>query len=229
MQHRTIDDVMTRDVISVRPDTPAKEIVKLFSRNDITAVPVVDEQNRPIGMVSEADLLHKEASLPDPEGRGPARPAHRGTEDRSRSEAETAGELMTTPVVTARPEWNVVETARLMENQKVKRLPVVNEVGRLVGIASRCDLLQIFLRNDTAIREEIQYEVLGRILSITSDTVQAAVRDGVVTLRGRIGRKSLIPIVVQLCRSVDGVVSVHNELEYSFDDTTSKPPHRVIR
>ncbi|TKA09451.1 CBS domain-containing protein [Actinacidiphila oryziradicis] len=219
MQHRSIHDVMTRDVIKVRPDAPVKEIAKLFSRNDITAVPVVDEQNRPIGIVSEADLLHKAASLPDPEGRGQARPMH--SREWARSEAETAGELMRSPVITARPEWNVIEAARLMDHQKVKRLPVVDEVGRLVGIASRCDLLRIFLRHDTAIREEIQYEVLGRTLSITPDAVQAGVRDGVVTLRGRVGQKSLVPIAVRLCRSVDGVVSVHNELEYVYDDSDS--------
>jgi CBS domain-containing protein len=221
MRHRSIHDVMTQDVIKVRPDTPVKEIAKLFSRNDITAVPVVDEQNRPVGIVSEADLLRKEVSLPDPEGRGAARPAQWRVGERARSEAETAGELMTSPVITARPEWNVIEAARLMDHEKVKRLPVVDEVGRLVGIASRCDLLQIFLRHDAAIREEVQYEVLGQVLSIAPEAVQAGVRDGVVTLRGRVGQKSMVPIAVQLCRSVDGVVSVHNELEFAYDDSDS--------
>ncbi|WP_354637170.1 CBS domain-containing protein [Kitasatospora camelliae] len=216
-QHRSVHDVMTREVVTARPDTPFKEIAALFHRNDITAIPVVDDQERPIGMVSEADLLRKEAVLPDPEGRAPGRwlePA-----DRARAEAETAGGLMTSPAVTARASWSVPEAARAMDKHKVKRLPVVDEVGRLVGIVSRRDLLQIFLRHDAAIREEIVHDVLGQTLWLAPGDVQVVVHDGVVTLTGRLPRRSLVPIAEQLCRAVDGVVAVHQTLDWSEDDT----------
>ncbi|GJF34483.1 hypothetical protein KNE206_71830 [Kitasatospora sp. NE20-6] len=217
MQHRNVHDVMTQEVVTARPDTPFKEVVALFHRNDITAVPVVDDQDRPIGMVSEADLIRKEAVLPDPEGRTPGRrlpPA-----DRARAEAETAGGLMTRPAIAARPGWSVPEAARQMDRHKVKRLPVVDEAGRLVGIVSRRDLLQVFLRNDAAIREEIAHDVFGQILWTSPEDVRVTVHDGVVTVTGRLQRRSLIPIAEQLCRAVDGVVAVHQALDWAEDDT----------
>ncbi|RPE35918.1 CBS domain-containing protein [Kitasatospora cineracea] len=217
MQHRSVRELMTREVVTARPDTPFKEVAELFHRNDITAVPVIDDQDRPIGVVSEADLLRKEAVLPDPEDRHPGRwlrPA-----EQARAEAETAGGLMTSPVVTARASWDVGEAARRMDRHRVKRLPVVDEAGRLIGIVSRADLLQVFLRHDGAIREEIVHEVLGRTLWLPPDTVSATVQDGVVTLTGRLPRRSLLPVAERLCRAVDGVVAVHLSLDWTEDDT----------
>ncbi|MFD0274612.1 CBS domain-containing protein [Kitasatospora sp. NPDC127111] len=217
MQHRSVHDVMTQEVVTARPDTPFKEIAALFHRNDITAIPVTDDRGHPIGMVSEADLIRKEAVLPDPEGRTPGR--WLDAKDRARAEAETAGGLMTSPAVTARATWSVPEAARQMDKHKVKRLPVVDEVGRLVGIVSRRDLLQVFLRHDAAIREEITHDVLGQTLWLAPGDVQVVVRDGVVTLTGRLPRRSMIPIAEQLCRAVDGVVAVHQTLDFTEDDT----------
>ncbi|BFV60645.1 CBS domain-containing protein [Kitasatospora sp. CMC57] len=217
MQHRTVDDVMTREVVTAGPDTPFKQFAALFLRNDITAVPVLDDEGRPLGMVSEADLIRKEAVLPDPDGHFPGRWSNPG--ERARAEAETAGGLMSSPAVTARPGWSVPEAARAMDKHRVKRLPVVDEAGRLVGIVSRRDLLQLFLRHDTAIREEITHDVLGTTLRLDPDTVRVVVADGVVTLTGRLLRRSLIPVTEQLCRGVDGVVAVHQSLDWTEDDT----------
>jgi CBS-domain-containing membrane protein len=217
MQHRRVHDVMTQEVVTARPATPFKDVAVLFHRNDITAVPVVDDQGRPLGMVSEADLIRKEAAAPDPEGRAPG--AWMDARDRDRAEAETAGGLMTSPAVTARAEWTVLEAARAMDRHKMKRLPVVDEAGRLVGIVSRRDLLQVFLRNDAAIREEIEHDVLGGTLWLAPRTVDVTVHDGVVTLAGVLPRRSMVLIAVRLCRSLDGVVAVHEELGYTEDDT----------
>ncbi|BFV60602.1 CBS domain-containing protein [Kitasatospora sp. CMC57] len=223
MQHRTVHDVMTHEVVTARPDTPFKEVAALFHRNDITAIPVVDDEGRPLGMVSEADLVRKEAVLADPEGRTPGRwlDAH----DRARAEAETAGGLMTSPAVTAHADWSIPEAARAMDKHKVKRLPVVDEIGRLVGIVSRRDLLQVFLRHDAAIRDEINHDVLGQTLWLAPGAVQVTVHDGVVTLTGRLPRKSLVPITEQLCRAVDGVVAVHQTLDFTEDDTHLRLEH----
>ncbi|GAA1222030.1 hypothetical protein GCM10009665_10310 [Kitasatospora nipponensis] len=112
-----------------------------------------------------------------------------------------------------------------MDKRKVKRLPVVDEVGRLVDIVSRRDLLQVFLRHDAAIREEINHDVLGRTLWLAPGDVGVAVQDGVVTLTGRVPRKSLIPITEQLCRAVDGVVAVHQTLTRPEDDAQLQVEH----
>ncbi|MFJ8441272.1 CBS domain-containing protein [Kitasatospora griseola] len=223
MQHRSVSELMTREVVTARPDTPFKEVAALFHRNDVTAVPVIDDQDRPIGMVSEADLLRKEAVLPDPEDRHPGRWLR--PPDQARAEAETAGGLMTSPVVTARASWNVGEAARQMDRHRVKRLPVVDEAGRLIGIVSRADLLQVFLRHDGAISEEIVHDVLGHTLRLAPGTVGVTVQDGVVTLTGRLPRRSLIPLAERLCRSVDGVVAVHQSLDWTEDDTRTAVEH----
>ncbi|MFJ8625075.1 CBS domain-containing protein [Kitasatospora sp. NPDC093550] len=223
MQHRSINDVMTPEVVTARPDTPVKEVAALFHRNDVTAIPVVDDQGRPLGVVSEADLIRKEAVLPDPEGRYPGR--WLDAKDRARAEAETAGGLMTSPAVTARPGWSVPEAARAMDKHRVKRLPVVDEAGRLVGIVSRRDLLQVFLRHDAAIRDEINHDVLGQTLWLAPGDVGVAVHNGVVTLNGRLPRRSLIPVTERLCRAVDGVVAVHATLDWTEDDTEPALEH----
>ncbi|MFI9366568.1 CBS domain-containing protein [Kitasatospora sp. NPDC053057] len=217
MHHRTVEEVMTREVVSVRPTTTFKEIVELFTRNDITAVPVLDPRDNPVGLVSEADLIRKEAVRPDPEGHGG--PLWMRPRDRARAEAVTAGEIMTSPVRTARPGWTLVETAREMDQHKVKRLPVVDEAGQLIGIVSRCDLLSVFLREDSAIAQEINHEVLEQTMRLIPGAVRATVHQGVVSLRGQVDRKTMVPVLERLCRSVDGVVSVDGYLDYIFDDT----------
>ncbi|MDD9375845.1 CBS domain-containing protein [Streptomyces sp. ZAF1911] len=190
MRHRSVADLMTRTAVTVRRTTAFKEIARLLKEFDITAVPVIDDTGHLVGVVSEADLLRR-------------RPAG-GT--------ATAEELMTSPAVTARPDWSVVRAARVMQRQRVKRLPVVDEEGRVVGILSRSDLIQLFLRRDHAIQEEILEDVLTRTLRLAPSDVTVEVDDGLVTLSGTVPRADLLPVVVRLCQSVDGVVDVDNRL-----------------
>ncbi|RRQ86608.1 CBS domain-containing protein [Streptomyces griseofuscus] len=216
MHHRTVEELMTRDVVRARSDTSFKELARFLEENDITAVPVVDEMDRPIGVVSEADLLRKSADQADPSGLTPV--PHLEAWERAKAEGARAEELMSAPAVCARPEWSVVEAARLMGTQHVKRLPVVDEADRLVGIVSRADLLRIFLRRDEAIREEINRDLLRGTLLLDPRDVTADVRDGRVTVSGIVEFKSQIPVVEQLCRGVDGVVSVSGDLTFRTDD-----------
>ncbi|CAM5298331.1 CBS domain-containing protein [Streptomyces viridifaciens] len=212
MRHRIVGELMTSAVVHVRPDTGFKEIARLFAEHDITAVPVLDQEDRPLGLVSEADLLLNEAAREDPAGLllTPDLPPR----ERARSRATTAVGLMTAPAVCARPEWTVVEAARLMQSERVKRLPVVDEAGRLVGIVSRSDLLRVFLRHDTAIREEIRAEVLRRVLGIDPDALDVQVHNGRVTLTGTLDHHGQAPVVERLCRSVDGVVDLTSHLSH---------------
>jgi CBS domain-containing protein len=216
MHHRTVADLMTHMVVRVHRDTPFKEIAELLDEHDITAVPVVDVGDQPVGVVSEADLLRKKTGGRDPSdrmGTVTGRP-----EDRAKYEATTAEGLMSSPAVCARPEWNVVEAARVMQDRGVKRLPVVDEMGRLVGIVSRSDLMRVFLRRDSAIRDEIYEDVVVRTMGESPSAVHVEVKNGQVTLGGSVARKSLIPVLVRLCQSVDGVVHVEEHLAYEHDD-----------
>lgn len=146
MRHRSVADLMTPTAVAVQPGTSFKEIARLLDEYGITAVPVVDEENRPVGVVSEADLLRRHTEKDGP---------------------STAEAMMSSPVVTARPSWTAVEAARLMERHRVKRLPVVDADGRLIGVLSRSDLLQLFLRRDRSIQEEIREDVVVRILRLS--------------------------------------------------------------
>ncbi|MFI6010051.1 CBS domain-containing protein [Streptomyces sp. NPDC051243] len=221
MQHRTVAELMTRDVVRARRDMPFKEIVRLLTENDVTAVPVVDDRDHPLGVVSEADLLRKSADQTDPSGRAPV--PHLEAWERAKVEGARAEELMSAPAVCARPEWNVVEAARLMETHQVKRLPVVDETDRLLGIVSRGDLLRIFLRRDDAIRDEIAEDVLRRTMGLDPSEVTVEVHEGQVSLRGSVEFRSLIPVIERLCRSVDGVVSVAEHIAYRTDDAGRSP------
>jgi CBS domain-containing protein len=220
MRHRLVGELMTPAVVKVRPDTPFKEIAQVLAGNDITAVPVVDEEGRPLGVVSEADLLRNEAAGEDPAGLLPA--AHLSSKERARSGATTAHGLMTSPAECARPEWTVVEAARVMDHRHIKRLPVVDEAGRLVGIVSRSDLLRVFLRHDHAIREEVRDDLVARILGLSPDSVDVRVDDGIVTLRGTMDDQSAARTLSRLCQGVDGVVSVADHLGYRVADAPSR-------
>ncbi|GAA2617402.1 CBS domain-containing protein [Streptomyces tubercidicus] len=200
MRHRTVADLMTPEAVVVQRGTPFKEIARLLDEYDITAVPVLDEDDQPVGVVSEADLLRRQIA---------------------KLGATSAEAIMTSPAVVARPEWSVVEAARTMEKKKVKRLPVVDDSGRLIGVISRSDLVQLFLRRDRAIQEEVLEEVLTRTLGVAPSAVTVDVSDGHVTLTGSLERKSLLPIAVRLCESVDGVVEVVDRLSYLRDDTAT--------
>lgn len=220
MKHRKIQNVMTTDVATVRHDTPFKDVVRLLDQRDVSAVPVVDAEGRVLGVVSNADLLPKQGAQEPTEAHSPMAWFQRHW-DRNRSQATTAGELMTSPARTIGPEDTVVDAAKLLDRYAIKRLPVVDENGKLVGIVSRRDLLAVFLRKDEDIADEIAEYVFERNLDtmVNPSTVTIDVHDGVVTLRGELERKSTIPIAETLTSRIDGVVDVDAHLTFAYDDT----------
>jgi CBS domain-containing protein len=216
MKQWKVSDVMTTPVVSVREDTPYAEIVGTLANDKISAVPVQDSFGRVLGVVSEADLLHKVEFIGDE-----PRVFEWGSRkaNRAKAHASTAEELMTSPAITVQPGSSVVEAARLMEQEHVKRLPVVDEIGRLVGVVSRNDLLRMYLRPDPELRDEIVENVLRRMLWIDPVAVEVDVTGGVVTLGGQVDRKSTAEIAVHVTKGVPGVVGVVDQLAWSYDDT----------
>ncbi|MET4926032.1 CBS domain-containing protein [Streptomyces sp. PSRA5] len=217
MDHRSIGELMTRDVVSVRLDTPFKEIARALSDHGIGAVPVLDDGSRPVGVVSEADLLRKAANRSDMSGRTPL--PHLEAWERARAEGVVAAEIMTAPAICAHPRWTVVEAARLMADEHVKRLPVVDETDKLLGIVSRSDLLRVFLRRDSAIREEISRDILARTLRLAPSAVMADVEEGQVSLHGAVDDEHTVAVLLRLCGSVDGVVAVSEDLKHPSEET----------
>lgn len=221
MRQRTIRDVMTRDVISVTPSTPFKKVARLLAFHHISAVPVLDAERRPVGIVSEADLLPK-GQLAGP----PQRPAALPVLDRwlrrharRKATAVRAEQVMTTPVVTVDADRTLVDAARLFDRRRLRHVPVVDDEGRLVGMVARADLLRPFAQDDEALRLSILTEVLDARLGLGWGRVQVDVVDGIVTLSGRLDRRGQ---AVAARRAVDahpGVVAVVDQLTYARDDT----------
>jgi CBS domain-containing protein len=215
MGTQSVRDVMTEDVIAVRPDASFRDIVAVLARYRISAVPVIDAERRVLGVVSESDLLHKiefsggeAVHLLDGRRRRAAK---------EKAAAETAQELMTEPPVTIGSTATLAEAARSLEVHRVKRLPVV-EGGRLVGIVSRSDVLRVYLRPDHEIERDIDEQVLQRALA-QDDDIEVRVSAGVATLHGSTDRRSTAEIALRLTGRVAGVVRVVNQLRWDVDDS----------
>ena len=204
----TVKDIMTTRVIWVRKDTTFREMAAALREYRISAFPVVDEDRKVIGVVSEADMLTK-AAVDDGIIAGLLH--HR---DQAKARGITAGDLMTTAVVAVRPEDTIEHAAKLMYHRGVKRLPVTDESGRLVGIISRADVLSVFDRTDGAIHHEIVNDVLLSEFTVDPKTLQVTVMDGIVTLSGRPETDELGRRIIQRVRHVQGVVAVRDRLDY---------------
>ena len=179
----------------------------------VSAFPVLDEDGRVIGVVSEADMLAKEALDSEPEGMPGMIAGLLRRREHEKARGITAGDLMTSPAVTITPDDTIERAARLMYARKVKRLPVVDANGHLVGIVSRSDLLSVFSRSDADIRGEILDEVIRHDLCTDPAAFTVAVKDGIVTLEGVAETREFGQEIVQRVRHVRGVVAVRDRLE----------------
>jgi len=217
----TVATVMTRELVVAHPATPYKELVELLRSHNINAMPVVDEQGRLVGIVSEADLALKEEQRPSDHalffllfgGRG----------QRAKAGGRTAAEVMSAPVATTSPDASLSAAARLLRRRGVRHLPVIDGQGRLVGIVTRRDLLAVYLRPDRELREQIERAVLVATLDLDPGTVTVAVRDGVVSLAGQLPWRSLGRELVQLVGALDEVVAVDDRLTFTFAGEGARP------
>ena len=207
----TVADVMTTRVIFVTESTGYKDIVGLLGRHRVSAVPVLDVAGRVVGVVSEADLLMKQAAPALPVGA--VRLAWR-LRERSKASAVTAAELMTSPAVTVRADADVAKAARLMRDRNVRRLPVTDADGRLVGIVCRSDVLRVYERPDEQIRDEITIGVIaGRFLLDPLD-FDVSVESGIVTITGCAESSAAALTLIAAIRNVEGTVAVRDRLSY---------------
>ncbi|MDF5754336.1 CBS domain-containing protein [Spongiactinospora sp. TRM90649] len=206
-----VEAMMSRFAVAVLPDTPFTGLIAVIRQYDVGTLTVVDAARRPVGVVSEHDLLVREA---DPyEHPGTPITAVRGG---------TAGELMTTPPVTVTAHTTVREAARVMLERRIKQLPVVDaDTGVLVGTIHQRDLLKVFSRPPEEVRGDVE-EMLRRS-GVASDDVEIDLVDGVVTLTGRLARRSQVNEVLEAVRGVEGVVAVDAALRYATDDLAARP------
>lgn len=211
-----VKDVMTREVASVRPETSLKEVATLLAERGVSGLPVVDEEGRVLGVVSESDFLLKERGQAVPPGHERARLyQHDPAELEAKLAARTAGEAMTSPAITTHPARSLAEAATLMVERGVNRLPVL-EGGKLVGILARADLVRAFARPDEEIERELR-DVL-RTLRIPLERLSISVHSGEVTLAGEVETRSDAELLPHAARRVPGVVSVLSKLTWQAED-----------
>jgi CBS domain-containing protein len=215
-----VSDVMTRDVTSVTPDTPLRDVARLLGDKRISGVPVVANDGTCIGIVSEADLLAKQVSRPSSR-RSPLEwilGEQRDPEELRRRGASTAEEAMSSPVISVAPDRPLRDAAALMVDLAVNRLPVISG-DELVGIVTRADLVRAYLRLDEDIEHTIRDDVLRRTMWLDPDDFAIEVREGHVRIGGHVDRRSTARIIERLVGLVDGVAEVESHLVGELDDS----------
>lgn len=210
-------DLMASEVISVQRDTALRQAARIMVEHGISGLPVTDDEDTLVGIISEGDFLRKEVD----------RGALTSTgllgllfDDReSLAEAEMVGEVMSDNVFTISPDATLVEAARTMATHGVKRLPVVDRDGKLVGIISRRDIVNAFTRPDELIEDEIREDILKRLLFLDPDLVDSEVSGGVVKISGELPTRSDVRLLEAMVQRTDGVIRAELDLTWKVDDT----------
>lgn len=216
-----VRDLMTTPVVVAHPETPLKEIAGLLVEHRIGGIPIVDADDRVLGVVSEADFLVKETGRPPKRRSRPLAWLLAGARADEialrRIQAETAGEAMTSPACTIEPTARLAEAARRMTERRVNRLPVVAE-ERLVGIITRADLVRAFARSDAELRAAAAHAVRA-----VDGMSVLRVEDGVVTVNGTVSHPAVAEGAVRMIADIEGVVAVDDR------DLTSIDPEVLAR
>jgi len=203
-------DLMTSEVVTVTPTTSLRDAAVLLTEKGISGMPVVNDANEVVGVLSEADIVVKAGGeVARNRLLGWLLEADFGLEDKIR--AETVGDAMTAPPVDISPKRPVHEAARLMVSENVNRLPVV-ERGKLVGIVTRADIVRAFTRSDAELVDEIRGDILRRTFWLEPGSVAVDVVDGHVTLRGEVETEADQELLPHFVARVPGVISVDADL-----------------
>jgi CBS-domain-containing membrane protein len=210
----TVSDVMTRLVIAIREDAGYKDIVTALRRYRVSACPVVDDVGRVVGVVSEADLLYKQA---DPEMPTGLIRLNWRLHEQTKATAVTALELMTGPAIVIDPAASIRTAAKMMRDRQVKRLPVADSDGYLVGIVTRSDVLTVFERPDTDILDYVVKVILDEEFGLDPDGFDVTVSSGVVTISGEVDRRDIALRLLAAIRHAEAVVGIRDRLSYPHE------------
>lgn len=219
MDEMTVGSVMTKEVVTARPETTFKEIVAMLNEHRVSGLPVVDTKGKPLGVVSEADTLVKQ----EQHGGSAARPwlGRKRRAQWRKATGRVAADLMTTPVLAVDPATTIAAAARIMAHKKIRRLCVVDGDGKLVGVVSRRDVIATYLRDDDAVRADIEENVFKKGMWLFPGSLTVMVSDGVATLDGSVERRTTALVAGHLTQAIPGVVAVRNKVRYEMDDTVT--------
>jgi CBS domain-containing protein len=219
-----VRDVMTRRVVTARPEMSLRDLALLLSEHRISGMPVLDALGSVVGVVSEADILAKERGHEPVHGSGLSWlfGEREAPDELRRHAATTVGEAMTTLVFTIDQDRPLREAAALMLDRGVNRLPVTAN-GLLVGILSRADLVRAYIRRDQEALAAIRDQVLRKTMWLDPDEMIIEVREGVAHIAGTVDRHSTADIIERLISLVDGIDLVVNDLRWEMDDSEMSP------
>ena len=222
-----VSELMTRDPVSIGPDAPLKDAARAMTAHKISGLPVVDDDGSVVGILTEADFVEMVKKS------GGTGLLDLLFEEHKPAGAVTVGEVMTRKVVTIEPDAGHVDAARVMHRKKVKRLPVVDGHGKLVGIISRSDLLHVYARSDEEIEHQIVNRILSTVMAVDPSTVEVRVDDGCASLSGELSTRTETQLLEYMVAELPGVISVESKLRFETDDTRYVPepvpfgvPHR---
>jgi CBS-domain-containing membrane protein len=215
-------DVMVRDVVTIDPDADVAEALKLLADNDVSALPVVDDDAHVLGILSEADFLERAEfeGAPQPGWLEAFTPAHTRAEHYAKAHGRKVSELMSTAVISVTEDTPLGEIAALLERHRIKRVPVLDD-GKLVGIVSRGHLIQALasaalpagpdVESDRTIRAELLAE-LDEQTWTDFGARNIIVVDGVVHIWGLVGSPEEHKALLALAENVHGVKKVVDEM-----------------
>jgi CBS domain-containing protein len=210
-----VRDLMTTDVSTIGPGALVKDAAIEFVQRRISGMPVVGSDGQVLGVISETDILPKERG--EQRGGGGFMNWLVAPDDpwiNRRFDAVIVEEAMSSPARTILPERPLAEAAKIMLDEDINRLPVVDPDGLLVGLISRGDLIRAFARPDEEIRREIQDDVIHGAMWIDPKALDVSVTSGIVTLKGEVSSESDAELLPTFARKVPGVVDVHSTLTY---------------
>jgi len=217
-----VRDLMSTELLTVSPETLLREAARTMVRNRVSGLPVLTD-GAVVGIVTEGDFLRQEANRDQPY-RFSLLDALFGDGPSDAPAAERVAEVMTEIVVTITADVTIGEAARVMSDQRLKRLPVVDEEGALIGIISRADVVNAFTKPDEIIEDEVREDIVRRLLFLDPADVSITVEDGVVTLDAEMENRTEAHLLEELTRRVEGVVRVDSKLTFRVDDQKIERP-----
>ena len=210
-------DLMSTELIRVPPETTLRDAARLMVEARISGLPVTDDEGSLVGLVTESDFLRKEVDRGEVMDSGLLGILF--TKRDSLADAETVGEVMATELFTISPEATLVEAARSMTTHGIKRLPVVDRDGKLIGVIARSDIVAAFTRPDELIEDELKEDVLRRLLFLDPGLVNIEVSGGVVRISGELPTRSDARLLEAMVQRTDGVIRAELDLTWKVDDT----------
>lgn len=211
-----LGNLMTRDVVTVGPDAPLKEAARRMLEAHVSGLAVTSDGGVLVGVITEADFVKTEADRGSGARAGLLRWFVRDSE--ITDTARTVGDVMTTTVVTLGPDADHTEAARKMRAEGVKRIPIVDEANKLLGIVSRADIMRALVRPDADIIDVIENRIMREVMWIDPALVEVRCVDGDVVMRGRLETRSDAELLLEMARRVDGVISVRSDLSWKIDN-----------